>query len=150
MRKKSINLRRLIPLVKFLRKLYPERDYWKPKTRGDCKSIDRPCPYVSCKYHLYLDVNPKTGSITFNFPDLEVWDLEETCALDVADRDGCLLSEVGKYINLTRERIRQYEVEALGPLKCALENIRIDQALIDEWFESRAANTDEDPEDLAA
>ena len=43
--------------------LYPERSYWRPKTRGDCANVARPCPYVSCKYHLYIDVNPGTGSI---------------------------------------------------------------------------------------
>ena len=42
--------------------------------------------FVSCKHHLYLDVNPATGSIKLNFPDKEIWELEHTCALDVAER----------------------------------------------------------------
>ena len=45
-----------------------------------------------------------------NFPDLDVWELEDTCALDVADRGGITLEEVGEILNLTRERIRQVEV----------------------------------------
>ena len=73
----------------------------------------RPCPYVSCKHHLYLDVNPETGSIKLNFPDLEVWEMAETCSLDVADRGGITLEEVGEILNLTRERIRQVEVRGL-------------------------------------
>ncbi len=88
----------------------------RPKTRGDCQDAKRPCPWVSCKFHLYLDVNPETGSIKVNFPDLEVWEMAETCALDVADRAGITLEEVGEILNLTRERIRQVEVLGLSKL----------------------------------
>ena len=77
----------------------------------------RPCPYVSCKYHLYIDVNPNTGSIKINFPDLEVWELQHSCALDVAGQGGITLEEVGEILNLTRERIRQVEVRGLMKLK---------------------------------
>ena len=77
----------------------------------------RPCPYVSCKHHLYLDVNPETGSIKLNFPDLESGRWSETCALDVAERGGITLEEVGEIMNLTRERIRQVEVRGLLKLK---------------------------------
>jgi len=74
----------------------------------------RPCPYVACKYHLYLDVSPRTGAIKFNFPDLEPEQLTETCALDVADRGGHTCEQVGDLLNITRERIRQIEVAAFG------------------------------------
>ena len=97
--------------------LYPERSYWRPKTRGECANVSRPCPYVSCKYHLYIDVNPATGSIKINFPDLEVWELRHSCALDVAQTGGITLEEVGEILNLTRERIRQVEVRGLLKLK---------------------------------
>lgn len=89
----------------------------RPRVRGDCAAGERPCPWVRCKYHLYLDVNPETGSIKLNFPDLEVWDLPDTCALDVAGRGGITLEEVGDIMNLTRERIRQVEVRGLIKLK---------------------------------
>jgi hypothetical protein len=99
--------------------LYPERAYWRPTSRGECANVARPCPYVSCKYHLYIDVNPNTGSIKINFPDLEVWELEHSCALDVAEQGGITLEEVGEILNLTRERIRQVEVRGLMKLKDA-------------------------------
>ena len=95
-------------------------DVTRPATRADCaKEVGsiRPCPWVSCKYHLYLDVNPETGSIKLNFPDLEVWEMKETCAIDVADKNGITLEEVGEIMNLTRERIRQVEVRGLVKLK---------------------------------
>lgn len=89
----------------------------RPDNRDNCKDGDRPCPFVSCKFHLYLDVHPETGSIKINFPDLEVWELKETCALDVADKGGTTLEEVGEILNLTRERIRQVEVLGLEKLR---------------------------------
>ena len=92
-------------------------DYDRPSSRSECRDAKRPCLYVSCRYHLYLDVNPVTGSIKLNFPDKKVWQLEETCALDVAERGGITLEEVGDIMNLTRERIRQVEVSGLEKLK---------------------------------
>lgn len=89
----------------------------RPSHRSECRHGERPCPYVSCKYHLYLDVNPRTGSIKLNFPGLEVWELTETCSLDVADRGGITLEEVGEMLNLTRERIRQVEAKGLEKLR---------------------------------
>jgi len=86
----------------------------RPRTRGDCKDGPRPCPFVSCSHHLYLDVNPQGGSIEINFPHVDVWDMAETCSLDVAERsEPPTLEEVGKMMNLTRERIRQLEEHGL-------------------------------------
>lgn len=92
-------------------------DYWRPKNRSECLEMERPCLFVSCRHHLFLDVNPETGSVKLNFPDKEPWELEETCALDVADRGGITLEDVGAIMNLTRERIRQVEVRGLEKLK---------------------------------
>lgn len=97
--------------------MYPPVDVPRPSTREQCREGERPCPWVACKHHLYLDINPETGSIKINFPDLEPWDLQNTCALDVAERGGITLEEVGEIMNLTRERIRQVEVRGLLKLK---------------------------------
>ena len=97
--------------------MYPPVDIPRPTTRAECSEEMRPCPWVACKHHLYLDINPETGSIKINFPDLEPWDLKHTCALDVAERGGITLEEVGEIMNLTRERIRQVEVRGLLKLK---------------------------------
>jgi hypothetical protein len=77
----------------------------------------RPCPHVSCRHHLYLDVSPRTGAIKLNVPDLEVWDLPTSCALDVAENGATTLEDVGGILNLTRERIRQLELSALARLE---------------------------------
>jgi hypothetical protein len=120
MRSKTIAPRRLTKEELKMRDLLPiVDDFDRPKDRGECKEGMRPCPYVSCKHHLYLDVNPETGSIKINFPDLEPWEMKDTCALDVAERGGITLEEVGEIMNLTRERIRQVEVRGLLKLKMA-------------------------------
>jgi hypothetical protein len=97
--------------------MYPPVDIPRPTNRSECKEDMRPCPWVACKHHLYLDINPETGSIKINFPDLEPWELKNTCALDVAEKGGITLEEVGEIMNLTRERIRQVEVRGLLKLK---------------------------------
>lgn len=119
MRSKTIAMKRLTKEeLRLGALLYPTpEDIERPGTRAQCVGGERPCPWVSCKHHLYLDVNPETGSIKLNFPDLEVWEMKETCSLDVADKNGITLEEVGEIMNLTRERIRQVEVRGLLKLK---------------------------------
>lgn len=65
-----------------------------PRTRGDCESGLRPCPYKTCRYHL-----PATQ--------------EASCALDLAEEGGLILEDIGRSLGVTRERARQIEVAAL-------------------------------------
>src|SRR5688500_10572646 len=117
-RARTISIRRLSKAeLNRGREQYPESDYWRPESRGDCAEMDRPCPFVGCKYHLYIDVHPVRGSIKVNFPDVEVWEMTETCALDIADRGGITLEDVGQIMNLTRERVRQLETAGLARLQ---------------------------------
>ncbi len=117
-RARTISIRRLSKAeLNRGRELYPETNYWRPRNRSECKGMERPCPFVSCKFHLYIDVHPVRGSIKLNFPDLEIWEMTETCALDVADRGGITLEEVGEIMNLTRERVRQVETAGLARLQ---------------------------------
>jgi hypothetical protein len=98
------------------KRLYPDGEVDKPVTRADCKDAVRPCPFVSCKHHLYLDVSARSGAIKLNFPDLEIWEMVESCTLDVADRGSVTLEDAGAIMNLTRERIRQVEVKVIAKL----------------------------------
>jgi hypothetical protein len=93
--------------------------YERPRTRGDCADAPRPCPWVACKHHLYLDINPETGSIKIHFPGREPWEIEHTCALDVAEIGGLTLEDTGARLNLTRERIRQVEASGLASVRRA-------------------------------
>ncbi len=88
----------------------------RPRTRAECPSI-RPCPFVSCRYHLYLDVT-RRGRVRVNFPDQEVDDLEQSCALDLADTGPRTLEEIGQLMGgISRERVRQIEQSALTMLR---------------------------------
>lgn len=89
----------------------------RPKTRGDCVDGERPCPWAACRHHMAIEVSTLTGALKVNFPDLEAWEIPETCSLDVADRGDHPLEEVGELMNIVRERVRQVEVIAIRKLK---------------------------------
>ena len=92
----------------------------RPSTRGDCPA-NRPCPWVGCQYHLYLDIHPQTGALLLNFPEREPWELTATCALDIADQvvgqDRLALQEISELMNIDREAVRRYEKRALIALR---------------------------------
>ena len=105
---------------------YPEAQHRQlPLVRSDCENVPRPCPYVSCRYNLYLDVR-ETGAITLNFPDREPEDMppEGSCALDVAERGRATLFEVGRLMNFTRERTRQMQDKILRRAVHLFPNLR--------------------------
>jgi hypothetical protein len=122
-RARTISIKRLSKAeLEAGRREYPEDTRaLRPKTRADCANVPRPCPFVSCSHHLYLDVSPRTGAIKLNFPDLEPHELTHSCSLDIADQGGSTLEEAGEVINLTRERIRQCEVVALAKVQAVAD-----------------------------
>lgn len=93
----------------------------RPKTRADCKDAVRPCPFVSCRSNLFLEVKGK--NIKLNFPGLEVHEMADSCIEDVIDKypDGITLERVGRKLNLTMERVRQVEEKALEKVEDAGE-----------------------------
>lgn len=38
----------------------------RPRTRADCLEGPRPCPWVSCRYHLLTEVSAESGSLVLN------------------------------------------------------------------------------------
>jgi len=125
-RARTISVKRMTRReVDLVRSGASDPDYDRPRTRAECADGPRPCPFISCKYHLYLDVSPRTGSIKLNFPDLDVADMRVSCALDIADAGGSTLEDVGAIMNLTRERIRQLEVKALSKLEALNDMVEL-------------------------
>lgn len=117
-RARTVSVKRMTKRERDLgRKDFPDAGRRVPATRGDCVNGLRPCPFVACVHHLYLDVSPKTGAIKLNFPDVDPDEIPETCALDVAEQGGESLEVVGELMNMTRERLRQIEVLALARLQ---------------------------------
>lgn len=96
----------------------------RPKTRADCVDAERPCPFVSCTHHLAFEVDPEIGSLKERFPGLELEQMPSTCVLDVADEGGATLEVTGAFLNVTRERVRQLEVAALGTFRTGGGNTR--------------------------
>ncbi len=86
----------------------------RPKTRGDCKNGPRPCPWMGCRNHLATDITHQ-GQLRINFDPFDGQG-RETCALDVADRDGQSLDQVGQIMELSRERVHQIEQKACEKL----------------------------------
>jgi hypothetical protein len=91
----------------------------RPKTFGECKP--GPCPWVSCRAHLKLDVDPVTHAVKDNFPGVDVDEMVETCSLRAADLvdDGDVmpLERVGAFANITLERARQLVAESLVSMR---------------------------------
>lgn len=115
-----------------------------PATRADCEDGVRPCPYVSCRHHLFLDVT-LAGGIHVNLPHLldrdgtpRLEDMHETCALDVAEQGGIPLEVAGVYLNVTRERVRQLEAKGLARLRKRQRFGELDELDPDEEDESEA------------
>jgi len=90
----------------------------KPRTRGECKNVPRPCPFYSCEYHLAI-VNVFTkGKVKWSRNPEEPWPEDQpSCVLDLVDGDAVLtLKDIGAFLQITRERVRQIEKEALEKL----------------------------------
>lgn len=110
--------------AEYPRSEHPRAGHGKPATVGECRDLGLGtalrCPYVSCRYHLALGVDEGNGSLRYSQPDGDPSLMLDTCALAVADRGGLTLDEVGERINLTRERVRQVETDALARLRALL------------------------------
>lgn len=108
-------------IPKTLPEVYPDE---RPSSRRECMDMERPCPFVSCRYHLYLEVRStgkgfRVNSLVRGIPPDEIEvalrKLPDTCSLDVADRSpgGMTLEKVGRRMGITRERVRQLEASSL-------------------------------------
>jgi hypothetical protein len=101
--------------AKILRLLQPHR----PPNRSICENGVRPCPYVSCRYHLYLDVRGD-GVLRINFPEREPEELMASCALDMSEDGPRTLDQVAALMGMSKERARQIEASAFAKLRVAL------------------------------
>lgn len=125
----SIFARRPLTATERIYKAELDADDWRvqrPQTRADCAGGVRPCVYVSCKYHLAIDVN-EAGSIKVNFGHFDFERMPETCALDVADRGEHTMEATGAMSYRTSDRIRQVERALRKRLKRMMLPIRSDE-----------------------
>ncbi len=98
----------------------------RPKTRAECHDardrltahlpaddpyrVHRPCPFVSCRFHLHVDVSPDGAIVVVSTEDMPL-DIAHTCALDVIDEhpEGVTREEMGTILRVSCERTRFYE-----------------------------------------
>lgn len=85
-----------------------ELERLRPKTRGDCIQGMRPCPWVSCRHHLLIDLTVR-GKLTSNHGTDDPTTLAESCALDVADEGAASLDKIAAALGISRQRVNQLE-----------------------------------------
>lgn len=101
---------------------------WRPKVRADCAKIERPCPYVGCRYNMNLDILATGGIRWRQVPDFRPG-IRQNCALDLAEKGPFTLDEIGRMMGVSRERIRQEVNEAFRKLREALPGPMLDDLL---------------------
>lgn len=79
--------------------------------------MPRPCPFVSCRHHLYLEIVRGKLKVSKACQDMEVdealMSMPFSCSLDAAEEGGLTLNAIGDIFGISRERIRQIEAESL-------------------------------------
>ena len=107
--------------------------YWRPRYRSECRDGPRPCPYVACKFNLFLDITPRGGlRIPFGEEPEDLDKLTESCALDIAERGPVTLEYVASVQAITRERVRQIELSAIARMQEALAVVMKDDEQLGE------------------
>lgn len=87
----------------------------RPKTRGECADVPRPCPFVSCRYHLYLDI--VRGQVIPS-TDKEPDEMEHSCSLDEADNEEALsYGQIGALVGVSHARAQQIGSDVVDRIK---------------------------------
>lgn len=122
-----------------------DTNHERPKVRADCDHVPRPCPFVGCRFNVFLEV-ARSGGVSLTWPHLAPWEVPPSisCVLDVVDaschrgKDGRgrtlpgsdyhrTLEKVGRVLGLTRERVRQIEEDAQAKIRTVLDREGVDQ-----------------------
>ena len=93
-----------------------------PASRTECRRGPRPCPYVSCRYHLLLNVTSDGRLYSQRTFDEASEDsiakalrgMARTCALDVADEGAHTFEEVSMVMGLDVKEVSRHSQRAQG------------------------------------
>lgn len=106
-----------------------DKKYPRPLKRSDCENESRPCPYVACRWNLFLEVK-ETGSILGSEKQMFGEGVGGECALDYIDKYGQMtLEQVGEAFGITRERARQIIDEALKKVLSGVGELEAKEAI---------------------
>ena len=103
----------VFPIVPDVFERYP-----KPRCRDDCLGLPRPCPYVSCWWHTYLDLKPN-GEVVYNWGNRPVEDIPYwgSCVLDLADGGGIEEEELSEVLGMEIGAFRRFYESILRKLR---------------------------------
>ena len=102
----------------------------KPCVRADCASLPRPCPFISCKYNLFVEIGPK-GSLDFTWPRTQPHQMPQSCALDLADEGGLTVQELADEMRLGLDVVKKSVDAALRSVRYKVARMRLSQELKD-------------------
>jgi hypothetical protein len=123
-------------------------DLQRPHVRRDClpggMNEERPCPWVACKHHLYLDcicdsrsIEPVLIANTCKNPE----NMEHSCVLDLVENNKAYTLEyIGGLLGIVRERVRQLEDKALARAKENAEKKHTTNMLIELIRNNKSSN----------
>ena len=85
----------------------------RPQKREDCIGGERPCPFISCRYHMLWALSSKKRNEApkdiLSMTDEEIVDkalsLSETCVLDVADNGRATFEYIAEILGMTRQAV---------------------------------------------
>lgn len=98
----------------------------RPRKRSQCEGGVRPCPWVSCRHHLAVDllrdgrvvqIRPhwpggELAADMYGDPEAQPW----SCVLDLIERHDLPMSTIEYQLDISRERIKQLETQAMAKL----------------------------------
>ena len=87
--------------------------FLRPRTRRQCVDGPRPCPWVGCRHHLWLEAA---------LEGCERWEDGEceTCALDVAAMGGLDRGQVAEVMGVGMAEVAVVELRAIGAVRAAM------------------------------
>lgn len=89
-----------------------------PRTRRECPN--GPCPHVGCRYHLWTERRlDRHGAVVDLRETAAFGNIEHTCVLNEIARGPLTLEAIGGMFEVSRERVRQIEADALARLRDA-------------------------------
>lgn len=87
----------------------------RPRTRAECPPKtdgERRCPWVSCRYHLWQDLDRAARRRKDAEPAPAPEDMPRPCALDHAE-DSHRYEKIGALLGVTKQAVQQTEARAL-------------------------------------
>lgn len=103
--------------------------HWRPSTRADCSTFQRPCPYLSCRHH--LDSDEHGGTVRATIDNLSP--NRPSCSLDLAEAGSRDLDQITELLGLWHTGVET-------ALRSGLAKLRKDPSLRDLWEEIASRN----------